>query len=151
MLKKLCSSYRNLYRMLCIWLLQSKIKSMILRAKDKERLTEIFNTVTIPVEVWAYGSRVNGDAHDGSDLDLVIRSLNAEKIPYSIISALKEKIQKSNIPILVDLSDWSKLPENFQNNILQKHEMLFSNAGYTLNESAIQYSEINKNNSTGYQ
>ena len=25
------------------------------------------------VEVWAYGSRVNGRSHDGSDLDLVLR------------------------------------------------------------------------------
>ena len=25
------------------------------------------------VEVWAYGSRVDGRSHDGSDLDLVLR------------------------------------------------------------------------------
>ena len=26
------------------------------------------------VEVWAYGSRVNGSSHEASDLDLVLRS-----------------------------------------------------------------------------
>lgn len=39
------------------------------------------------------------------DLDLVIRTKNLEPLPIQIFSELKEKIQKSNIPILVDLYD----------------------------------------------
>lgn len=113
---------------------------MMLRAKDRERLTEIFNTVTIPVEVWAYGSRVNGSAHEGSDLDLVIRSYNSASIPLPVITLLKEKIQRSNIPILVDLFDWTKLPERFQQNILEKHEVLYSNIVASVNESSAPYS-----------
>ena len=50
---------------------------MLLREKDKQRLLQIFASVAVPFEVWAYGSRVNGRAHEGSDLDLVIRSPNA--------------------------------------------------------------------------
>ena len=33
------------------------------------------------VEVWAYGSRVNGRSHDGSDLDLVLRGPGLKEIP----------------------------------------------------------------------
>ncbi len=35
-------------------------------------------------EVWAYGSRVNGKAHQGSDLDLVIRTPNLQTLPIEI-------------------------------------------------------------------
>ncbi|MFN5236631.1 MAG: nucleotidyltransferase domain-containing protein [Bacteroidota bacterium] len=47
---------------------------MLLRDKDREKLITIFSGVDTAFEVWAYGSRVNGDAHEGSDLDLVIRT-----------------------------------------------------------------------------
>ena len=33
------------------------------------------------VEVWAYGSRVTGRSHDGSDLDLVLRGPLLQRIP----------------------------------------------------------------------
>ena len=98
---------------------------MILRNKDKERLVAIFETTNQPIEEWAYGSRVNGDAHDGSDLDLVIRTPNLEKLPLAVFLDLKKKIQESNIPIIVELFDWARLPEIFHKNILAKHEVLF--------------------------
>ncbi|MBO9571829.1 MAG: nucleotidyltransferase domain-containing protein [Chitinophagaceae bacterium] len=100
---------------------------MLIRDKDKETLQRLFSSVEIPIEVWAYGSRVDGTAHEGSDLDLVIRSKNLEKIPLDIYLTIKENIQKSNIPFLVDLFDWARLPVNFHHNIEQKHEVLFSN------------------------
>lgn len=100
---------------------------MLLRNKDKETLLRIFSTFNIPFEVWAYGSRVDGTAHDGSDLDLVIRTSNLQKMPIATFMEIKEKIQHSNIPILVDLFDWARLPENFHRNIEAQHEVLFSN------------------------
>lgn len=40
-------------------------------------------------EVWAYGSRVNGGAHEGSDLDLVLRACKqTKKAPPIIIPPL---------------------------------------------------------------
>ncbi|MDI9357723.1 MAG: nucleotidyltransferase domain-containing protein [Phycisphaerales bacterium] len=99
----------------------------MLRPKDKEQLIAIFNGVPIPMTVWAFGSRVHGGAHAGSDLDLVIRTASLEKIPRVIFTTLKEKIQESNIPIVVELFDWSVLPESFHKNILEKHEVLYCN------------------------
>ncbi|WP_394370317.1 nucleotidyltransferase domain-containing protein [Pedobacter segetis] len=36
------------------------------------------------MQVWAYGSRVNGDAHVGSDLDLVIRTPDLKRLSLDI-------------------------------------------------------------------
>lgn len=45
---------------------------MILKDKDREKLIAIFKKIDLPFEVWAYGSRVEGSAHESSDLDLYI-------------------------------------------------------------------------------
>ena len=112
---------------------------MQLKEKYKQRLLQILSSVTTPLEVWAYGSRVNGDAHDGSDLDLVIRSQNLKPLPIDIYVDLCEKIKDSNIPILVELRDWAMLPESFHLIIEQQHEVLFSNLQLILNEASEEY------------
>jgi uncharacterized protein len=99
---------------------------MLLRNEDRQILLAIFGSVRLPFEVWAYGSRVNGTAHEGSDLDLVIRTPNLSPLPSGVLAQLREKIQYSNIPILVDLFDWARLPESFHRNIEARHEVLFS-------------------------
>ena len=68
------------------------------------------------VEVWAYGSRVNGESHDGSDLDLVLRGPTLEPLDGGFYDLL-EAIEKSNIPILVQAHDWAMLPESFHREI----------------------------------
>lgn len=112
---------------------------MLIRDKDKQSLIEIFSSVEIPIEVWAYGSRVNGTAHSGSDLDLVVRSPDLEKLPVDVIKRLNEKIQFSNIPIVVELFDWARLPESFHQNINNQHEVLFSTIEIMVNEPPEQY------------
>ena len=64
------------------------------------------------VEVWAYGSRVNGRSHEASDLDLVLRSATLEPVAEGF-SDLLEAIENSNIPILIQAHDWARLPESF--------------------------------------
>ncbi len=100
---------------------------MLLRAKDREALIAIFSTLRCPAEVWAFGSRVTGEAHEGSDLDLVIRTKNLQKLPKDVLLEIKEHIQKSNIPILVEIFDWALLPDGFHTHILNQYELLFSN------------------------
>ena len=99
---------------------------MMLREKDKKQLTEIFRKYLHKEgEVLAFGSRVNGSAHDTSDLDLVIKSHNSEKVDISILLQLKEELRNSNIPIIVQLLDWYRIPESFHKNILNDFEVLF--------------------------
>lgn len=68
-------------------------------------------------EVWAYGSRVTGNAHQGSDLDIVLRNTENLELPQSDWCELKEALQQSTLPILVDVHDWSMLPKSFHSNI----------------------------------
>lgn len=112
---------------------------MLLRNKDKEKLLAIFSRVEMDVEIWAYGSRVSGQAHEGSDLDLVIRSHNLQKLPIDLYLDLKEQIQQSTIPIVVELFDWARLPQSFHKNIEAKHEVLYSSRMNTLHEPDAEY------------
>lgn len=98
---------------------------MLLKSKYKQMLLDIFSGVSVPIEVWAYGSRVKGTAHEGSDLDLVILTPDRKKLSTDIFMELKKKIRESNIPILVELFDWARLPESFHKNIDACHEILF--------------------------
>lgn len=111
---------------------------MLLRNKDRDRLIQIFESVNTPFEVWAYGSRVTGGAHEGSDLDLVVRTPDLTKLPIEIFIRLKTSIQESNIPILVELFDWARIPTSFHRNILEHYEVLFSNLEHAQSVNLIQ-------------
>ena len=80
------------------------------------------------VEVWAYGSRVNGESHDGSDLDLVLRGPALERLDGDYYDLL-EAIEKSNIPILVQAHDWARLPESFHREIERDYVVVQQGVG----------------------
>ena len=72
-------------------------------------------------EVWAYGSRVNGGAHEGSDLDLVVRNPRGLNQPQKNLARLREALTNSNLPILVEVQDWARIPESFRREIERQH------------------------------
>ena len=74
-------------------------------------------------EVWAYGSRVIGESHDGCDLDLVVRGPELKPLGDGFFQ-LVEAIEKSNIPILVQAHDWARLPESFHEEIEREYVVL---------------------------
>ena len=76
------------------------------------------------VEVWAHGSRVNGCAHDGSDLDLVLRASGLREIPDDRFADFKDALRDSNIPFLVEARDWARLPETFHREIERDYMVL---------------------------
>lgn len=75
-------------------------------------------------EVWAYGSRVQGTAHNGSDLDLVLRNPANPEAPQKNLTALAAAFAESNLPILVDIIDWARIPETFRQEIERAHAAL---------------------------
>lgn len=98
---------------------------MILREQDKIIIDNIARkTLKTPLEIWAFGSRVNGDAHDTSDLDLVILTKLKKRLNIDELISFKDALQKSNIPILVQILDWNRIPESFHKNILSNYEVL---------------------------
>ena len=73
--------------------------------------------------IWAYGSRVNGDAHEGSDLDLIVKDFGQQD---AYLFELKEAFQESNIPFLIDILQFNKLPQSFQKEIEKKHIVIYN-------------------------
>ena len=76
------------------------------------------------VAVWAYGSRVNGNHHEGSDLDLVLRTPGLTALPGRLLAEFREALTDSNLPIFVDTHDWATLPASFHPRILARYEVL---------------------------
>ncbi len=74
--------------------------------------------------VWAYGSRLNGEAHEGSDLDLVIITFGNK---MGELSKVRNAFTESNIPFLIDLHYWPDLPESFQNEIEKNYVIVCGN------------------------
>jgi predicted nucleotidyltransferase len=79
-------------------------------------------------EVWAYDSRVNGGAHDGSDLDLVLRHPAGLDQPQKQLSSLRNALSESNLPILVDVLDWARIPPDFRREIERQHVIVRAGA-----------------------
>ena len=79
------------------------------------------------VEAWAYGSRVNGRSHDGSDLDLVLRGPGLAKIDAMRYADFLEAVGESTIPFLVEAHDWARLPETFRHEI-ERDRVVVANA-----------------------
>ncbi len=77
------------------------------------------------VEVWAYGSRVNGQSHEGSDLDLVLRGPGLKRIPTGAVGDFEEALRESTVPFLVEVHDWAWLPEEFHREIERPHVLLW--------------------------
>ena len=92
--------------------------------RHRQQLETLLRKHLPTVEVWAYGSRVNGQSHDGSDLDLVLRSLDLQPIPADSLASFSEALQESNIPFLVEAHDWARLPKSFYPEIEREYVVL---------------------------
>ncbi len=75
-------------------------------------------------EVWAYGSRVNGDHHEASDLDLVVRQDGDAPTRMRLTEALREAFSDSDLPVIVQVVDWAALPESFRAEISHNYVVL---------------------------
>jgi len=98
-----------------------------LPAKHRRVLEALLRTHLPDVEVWAYGSRVNGRSHDGSDLDLVLRGPDLKEIPAHQLGDFEDAVRESNIPFLVEAHDWARLPERFHREIEREQVVLVGN------------------------
>ena len=81
------------------------------------------------VEVWAYGSRVNGRGHEGSDLDLVLRGPELDEIPLERLMDFEDAVRESPIPILVEARDWARLPVRFRREIEREYVVVVGKTG----------------------
>lgn len=82
---------------------------------------DILRTHLPKAEVWAYGSRVNGDYHDTNDLNLVVRQPNDLSHRQAKLDEVIEAFSESNLPIFVQLVDWASIPDVFHDEIVAKY------------------------------
>lgn len=106
-------------------MIENKEPQLYIPEKDLTRVLEILRKFVPSATVFAYGSRVSGDAHDASDLDLAIRSETGEPLPIGVMSEIRDAFSDSNIPIIVDIRDWYRIPESFREEIERLHSKIF--------------------------
>ena len=98
----------------------------------REQIEALLREHVPGVEVWAYGSRVNGRSHEGSDLDLVLRGPDLQQIDSGMFLDLVEALEESNVPIIVQAHDWARLPERFHREIERKYVVLVGKEGWKI-------------------
>lgn len=74
------------------------------------------------VKVYAFGSRVRGDARPFSDLDLLISS--SRPISYAQLAEVCELLSESDLPFAVDLLDAARISSQFRQRIQPELVML---------------------------
>ncbi len=92
--------------------------------RHRNKIEEILARCAPGIEVWAYGSRVNGRSHPGSDLDLVLRGPGLERLPLETLGTLRETFHDSTIPFFVEARDWARLPASFHAEIERDYVVL---------------------------
>ena len=102
------------------WQMTPMTDRLTLPRRHRAQLETLLREYLPDVEVWAYGSRVSGECHEGSDLDLVLRGSNLQPLGNDF-HELRKAIERSNIPILVQIHDWAGLPEAFHREIERKY------------------------------
>ena len=108
----------------------TSVRKLDLSAEHRELLKALFQEIVPEAEVWAYGSRVKEGSHPGSDLDLVLK-LPSGEVPAVALNQLRQRLEESALPMLVDVHDWQRLPPAFQNEIALCHVRLVPLASST--------------------
>jgi len=101
---------------------------LLLEPRHRAAIEALLQEHLPDVEVWAYGSRVDGRAHEGSDLDLVLRAPGSEEIAAHRLADFEDALCNSNVPFLVEARDWARLPERFHREIERNYVVLKSGA-----------------------
>ena len=89
------------------------VEGLHLSSRHREEIVALLHKHLPGVDVWAYGSRVNGRSHDGSDLDLVLRGPQLAEIDASRLAEITEVLREATVPFLIEARDWAHLPESF--------------------------------------
>jgi predicted nucleotidyltransferase len=96
---------------------EQPLQTLDLQSRHLEMLRGLLQQHLPHAEVWAYGSRVNGNGHDASDLDLVARQPNDLTRQTREVGEVREAFVESNLPIRVEIADWARIPASFQREI----------------------------------
>jgi uncharacterized protein len=80
----------------------------------------LLNAPGIPV--YAFGSRVTGRARKFSDLDLAL--VPEQALDWRVLALLREEFEESDLPITVDLIDWTQAGPEFKKQVGRLTELM---------------------------
>lgn len=83
---------------------------------------QILQTHIPNLEVWAFGSRVKGNAKPYSDLDLAV--ITKEPLSLQTHADLVDAFSESDLPWKVDIVDWALVAEPFKQVIMYQYVVL---------------------------
>ena len=118
-------------------------RQLDVKPRHREQITRLLREHLPGVEVWAYGSRVTGRSHEGSDLDLVLRGSGLAKIGTTQLAEFNEAVQESTIPFLVEARDWARLPESFHREIEREYVVLVEREEQRIGSECQEAKEVN--------
>lgn len=90
----------------------AKPDGLLISDHEWQQVNSILQRFLPENEVWAFGSRVNGNAKPYSDLDLAI--ISQQPIPLPLLAEVAEAFSESDLPWKVDLVDWATTSERFR-------------------------------------
>lgn len=102
------------------------MSNLDLRPEWLEIIRHILAAKLQETEVIAYGSRVTGTGHEGSDLDLIARNPYNPLVPITNLGEVRDVFSESNLPILVDIQDWARIPDSFREEIERTGVVIFT-------------------------
>ena len=70
----------------------------------------------LPVRVFLFGSHATGRAVAASDIDIAV--LPEGKVPAGLLSRIREELEESMVPYMVDLVDLSQTDNTFRQRVL---------------------------------
>ena len=98
------------------------MNELYLETQHRAMIEQLLQEYLPDETVGCFGSRVHGRGLQRfSDLDLVVQS--SEEISKKI-GKLQDAFEASDLPIKVDLSEWSQLPDWLKQDILEEHVVL---------------------------
>ncbi len=81
--------------------------------EEHKIITDILKNYSDEFLFYYYGSRVKGNFNKTSDLDILIKGANEMSL-FALVQ-LKEKMDESKLPYIVNFTDYNSIDKNFYN------------------------------------
>lgn len=102
--------------------MQSKPARLDIELQQWQTIQNILRQYLPDTEVWAFGSRIKGNAKRYSDLDLAV--ITTRSLALATQSHLAKAFSESDLPWRVDIVDWASATEQFKQVILQDYAII---------------------------
>lgn len=99
---------------------------IMLTSLELKEVQNILREQVPEYEVWAFGSRVRGDARKYSDLDLAV--LTEAPLSLSRMADLRAAFDESGLVFKVDVVDWATTSDSFRK-IIESQRIVLQEAG----------------------